>query len=149
MNGRPIARVGIAALLVATAAAQDYAIDWFKVAGGGGTSSGGAFTLTGTIGQADAAPPVSGGAFVLSGGFWGGVVAVQAEGAPALVVARNQNGSVTVSWPSPSTGWSLQRSDALSEGGWGPAPETVADDGAQKSVTVVSTVGFKFYRLAR
>jgi hypothetical protein len=139
----------VAGLWAMGAGAQDYAIDRFKVAGGGGTSSGGAFSLTGTIGQPDAAAPVSGGAFVLSGGFWGGVAAVQTEGAPLLTITRNPNGSVAVSWPSPSAGWSLQRSDALSDGGWAPAPETVADDGARKSVTVVSPVGFRFYRLTR
>jgi hypothetical protein len=41
--------------------------------GGGGTSSGGAYTLSGTIGQADASSPMSGGAYTLTGGFWAGV----------------------------------------------------------------------------
>ena len=39
--------------------------------GGGGISSGGGFSLTGTIGQSDAAQQVSTGAtFALAGGFW-------------------------------------------------------------------------------
>lgn len=42
---------------------------WNTLDGGGGTSSGGAFGLSGTIGQADA-EEMSGGAFVLRGGFW-------------------------------------------------------------------------------
>src|SRR5580765_2937247 len=51
--------------------AQTYAIDWFSIDGGGGTSSGGAFSLSGTIGQPDANPqPMSGGNFSLIGGFW-------------------------------------------------------------------------------
>lgn len=40
--------------------------------GGGGTSSGGTFTLHGTTGQPDAAPTLIGGNFTLTGGFWGG-----------------------------------------------------------------------------
>lgn len=43
---------------------------------GGGSSSGGEFTLTGTIGQADASgPTASGGGFRLSGGLWPGSIA--------------------------------------------------------------------------
>lgn len=42
------------------------------IASGGGTSSGGDFTIAGTIGQADADPlqPSSGGDFAIAGGFW-------------------------------------------------------------------------------
>lgn len=45
------------------------------IAGGGGTSSGGAHALQGTIGQADADPlqPSSGGVFTVTGGFWPGI----------------------------------------------------------------------------
>ena len=46
------------------------AIDWYSIDGGGGISSGGIFTVSGTIGQADAGPPVmTGGIFTLTGGF--------------------------------------------------------------------------------
>ena len=38
---------------------------------GGGLSSGGEFSLTGTIGQPDSDPRIStGGEFALAGGFW-------------------------------------------------------------------------------
>ncbi len=50
-----------------------YTIDTFTIDGGGGTSSGGVYTLSGTIGQHDAAAPTQGGAYTLTGGFWGGV----------------------------------------------------------------------------
>ena len=43
------------------------------VAGGGGSSSGGALTVRGTFGQPDASAGVmSGGAFIVAGGFWPG-----------------------------------------------------------------------------
>lgn len=45
------------------------------IAGGGGTSSGGTFTLDGTIGQSAAGTTSTGGDFSLTGGFWGGVAA--------------------------------------------------------------------------
>ena len=37
--------------LQSSAFAQTYSIDWYKVAGGGGTSTGGVYSVSGTIGQ--------------------------------------------------------------------------------------------------
>ena len=42
------------------------------IAGGGDRSSGGAFTLDGTIGQSIAGANSTGGTFALGSGFWGG-----------------------------------------------------------------------------
>jgi hypothetical protein len=56
--------------LTASAHAQSYAITWWTVDGGGGTSTGGGYTLSGTIGQPDAGV-LSGGGYTLTGGFWG------------------------------------------------------------------------------
>ena len=61
-------------LLVVSAAATahgDYALEWYTIDGGGGRSSGGPYTLTGTIGQPDAAYS-AGGQYELLGGFWPG-----------------------------------------------------------------------------
>lgn len=53
----------------------DFAIDWYTIDGGGGTSTGADFSLTGTIGQFDAAPGgAQAGGYTLVGGFWGGSV---------------------------------------------------------------------------
>lgn len=46
-------------------------ISWWTVDGGGGTSEGGSFALSGTAGQPDAGT-MSGGLYALSGGFWSG-----------------------------------------------------------------------------
>jgi len=56
---------------VASAASGQYELSWYTIDGGGGQSSGGAYTLTGTIGQPDAAWS-SGGKYELLGGFWPG-----------------------------------------------------------------------------
>ncbi len=60
-----------AGMALATAAlAADLAIDWHTVDGGGVMqSSGGGFTLDGSIGQADAGI-MTGGGFQMTGGFW-------------------------------------------------------------------------------
>lgn len=50
---------------------DDYVLSWSTIDGGGGTSSGGPYVLTGTIGQPDAAWS-AGGNFELLGGFWPG-----------------------------------------------------------------------------
>jgi hypothetical protein len=53
-----------------------YDLSWSTVDGGGGTSTGGNYELSGTIGQPDAgspASPMSGGNYELVGGFWAGI----------------------------------------------------------------------------
>ena len=58
----PLATIGVFA--------QDYAIDWYTMDGGGETfSTGGSYELSGTIGQPDAGY-MTGGEFELAGGFW-------------------------------------------------------------------------------
>lgn len=54
-----------------SAAAQTFSEPWHTVDGGGVMfSGGGPFSPGGSIGQADAGPLMTGGAFALSGGFW-------------------------------------------------------------------------------
>lgn len=63
------------AALAQTEGAPTYAIDSYTIDGGGGTSTGGSFSLSGTVGQPDASPVAStGGVFSMAGGFWGGGV---------------------------------------------------------------------------
>ena len=49
----------------------DFELNWFTVDSGGGTSQGGDFSISGTIGQPDPGSSMAGGDFELSGGFWG------------------------------------------------------------------------------
>ncbi len=67
----------------ASTAAQitDFANRRYVIASGGGSSSGGSFAISGTIGQADADPlqPSTGGTFAITGGFWG-TAAAQTDG---------------------------------------------------------------------
>jgi hypothetical protein len=57
------------------AAHAQFTIPWSTIdAGGGGPLSGGAFTLSGTIGQPDAAEPLTAGALRLTGGYWPGTL---------------------------------------------------------------------------
>ncbi len=71
----PIARLAISTILLVALAESSangqYELSWYTIDGGGGRSSGGDFTLTGTIGQPDAAYS-AGGSYELLGGFWPG-----------------------------------------------------------------------------
>ena len=107
------------ALCVTTdAMAQSYSIDWHKVAGGGGTSTGGTYQVSGTIGQPDAGTPMTGGNYSLTGGFWA-LYAVQSAGAPVLTITYSGGTTAVVSWPLSVTGWTLQTNNNLSTGTWG------------------------------
>lgn len=75
---RPHVRGLLLALIAAVPAvslAGTYDLTWNTIDGGGGGSTGGAYAVSGTIGQPDAqVPPImSGGTYQLSGGFWAGV----------------------------------------------------------------------------
>ena len=67
-----------------------YNLEWNTIDGGGGTVSGGIYSLSGTVGQADAAAVMTGGAYTLSGGFWAGA----SPGGPVYLpmVRRNSSG---------------------------------------------------------
>jgi len=52
---------------------------------------------------------MNGGNYSIAGGFWGIIAAVQTPGAPLLAIRRTSTNTVAVSWPSPSTGFTLQQ----------------------------------------
>jgi hypothetical protein len=58
-------------LIAASIVNADYSIRWYTIDGGSGTSSGGPYKISGTIGQPDAGYH-SGGLYELLGGFWVG-----------------------------------------------------------------------------
>ena len=133
-------------LLVAAAVdAQQYSVDWYKISGGGGTSTGGVFTVSGTIGQPDASSAMTGGNYSVTGGFWSLISVVQTAGAPALNITH-AGASVIVSWPYPSTGWTLQQNPDLTPGNWSTSGG-IANDGTNNFITLTSPMGKLFYRL--
>jgi hypothetical protein len=123
--------------------AQPYSIDWYKIAGGGGTSTGGVYSVSGTIGQPDASPnnAMSGGGYSLTGGFWS-LYAVQTPGAPLLTITYANNQAI-VSWPSSATGWTLQTNSSLVASNWGNYLGQVVNN----TVTNAPPKGNLFYRL--
>jgi hypothetical protein len=141
---------GIAGLLLAftlsAAQAQTYSIDWSTVDGGGGTSTGGVYSVSGTIGQPDAGK-LSGGNFTLEGGFWGVIAAVQTPGAPYLWVMRTETNTVCVWWAVSATSWQLQVTTNLVTGGSAWSGCSYVTNGANCVYVESPPLGNKFYRL--
>jgi|ERR1051326_27164 hypothetical protein len=128
------------------ASAQSYSIDWFTIDGGGGTSTGGVYSVSGTIGQPDAGH-MSGGNFTIDGGFWGIIAAVQSPGAPLLRVFLTATNTVVVAWPAPSTGFSLQQNTNLNASVWGSVTNAVNVVGSENQIVIAPPLGNHFYRL--
>ena len=130
--------IALTFVLPSLVAAQQYSIDWYTIAGGGGTSTGGSYSLSGTIGQATAADwSGANGRFALTG-FW----AIQRPGAPALTVNPASAGQITISWAPNMPGWILQESPSLTSPAW-----TNAAIGSTNPATVPTTGGQKYFRL--
>lgn len=129
--------------LAASAVLAQYSLDWFKIAGGAGTSTGGVYSVSGTLGQHDAGGPMTNGPYSLVGGFWALPVLVQTPGAPTLAIALNpQLSTITLSWTPPTPGFTLQSTDSLSPINWVNAPS-----GTNNPATVPATLPARFYRL--
>lgn len=76
-----LAALALPAALTLAQSGGGYDLSWNTVDGGGATfSTGGDYSLGGTAGQAEAGT-LSNGAFMLSGGFWGGGLST---GPPAI-----------------------------------------------------------------
>ena len=125
-----------------------YSLDWHTVDGGGGTSTGGVYTVNGTIGQPDATTTaMTGGQYSLTGGFWV-IQAVQPPGAPLLSIFRTSTNTVAISWPSPSDGWTLQQNtNSISSVNWSNVTEMIHNDGTTRTLIVNPPTGNRFYRL--
>jgi hypothetical protein len=146
VGGRPcflgLQTVGLAFLLCSLRIqAAPYEISWFSVDGGGGTSTGGLYSVSGTIGQPDAGA-ATGGPYSLLGGFWS-LLAVQQTGLPTLII-KPAGTNVILSWSTNSTGFVLQASSGITPPSWADAPS-----GTNNPVTVPATGLARFYRLRK
>lgn len=130
--------------LACAAHAQTYSIDWYKVAGGGGTSSNTTYSLAGTIGQADAGGAMTAGGYTVTGGFWSMISVVQTPGAPLLQIT-NAGAKVIVYWSPSATGFTLQTNSNPATTNWVNYTGTVINN----AVTNASPAVKLFYRLKK
>jgi hypothetical protein len=122
--------------------AQSYSVDWFTIDGGGGTSTGGVYSVSGTIGQPDAGGPMTNGQYAVTGGFWALPTAIQVTGAPILAIVPATPGNATLSWTPATAGFVLQETLSLSPTNWVNSPS-----GSTNPITVPAILPTKFYRL--
>jgi hypothetical protein len=126
--------------------AASFSVDWFTIDGGGQTSTGGVYAVTGAIGQPEAGT-MSGGNFTVAGGFWGMATAVQPPEAPLLAINYSNSGAV-LSWPAGTSSFLLESATILTPTPvWSvvsPAPVTL---NGVNYVTNSVAAGNRFYRL--
>lgn len=123
-----------------------YDLTWFTIDGGGGASTGGVYTVSGTVGQPDAGV-LSGGNFTLAGGFW---AAVQTAGAPVLRAVLS-GGAVVISWDKPATGFVLEQTSGLPgpPASWSFVPFPYQTNATHIWITVPTPTGTTFFRLRK
>jgi hypothetical protein len=143
-------RLLVAFLLVPSVAAlaQSYSIDWSTIDGGGGTSTGGVYSVSGTVGQSDAGA-MNGGSYSLTGGFWSIIAAVQTPGAPYLSLLRTSTNTICVWWPVSETTWQLQATANLVNSGSIWLPCSYVTNGVNCVFVESPPAGNRFYRLTK
>jgi hypothetical protein len=127
-------------LFGSAASAQNFSVDWFTVDGAGG------FSVSGTIGQADAGF-MSGDGYAVVGGFW----SFAATETLSLAVSNSQTG-VVVYWVRPAYNWVLDESPVLLGSPphpWTMVPFPYETNATHIFVTIPAPVGNKFYRLRK
>ena len=134
----------ILALLLSASAtsAQSYSIDWSTIDGGSSTSTGGVYSVSGTIGQPDAGGSMTNGQYSVTGGFWALPQAVQITGTPTLTIVPATPGNATISWSPSTLGFILQETLSLSPTNW-----VNSASGATNPITVPANTAARLYRL--
>jgi len=126
-----------AVLLGATTQAQDFGIDWLTIDGGGGVSAGSGYSITGTIGQPEAAT-MSRGRFTVRGGFWH----LASDCAPLLRIEPGAPGFLVLQWSPDCAGFILESTPTLASPAWTKEPS-----GSTNIVAIPLAGASKFYRL--
>jgi len=147
---KPAATIPVVVLSILSAlsvAAQEFRVEWFTLDDGGGTSSGGLYSIGGTIGQQDAGW-MSGGDYALEGGFWSIAGMLHPGEPPLLRITLGVPNSVIISWPAPAPGWVLQQSSSAGpSASWADIGTSVVVNGPDNTVRQSLADGSRFYRL--
>jgi hypothetical protein len=149
MNTNLLASLALATgLLVPTRLSAQFAIDWFTVEGGGGTSGGGAYQLSGTAGQPEATAWALETGLLLVGGFW----SIALEGPRLTIELLPDLRTLKVSWPRWASDYVLEQRVALPDVPEADWPTDVPTEGYQADachyyLLVPAASGTLFYRL--
>jgi hypothetical protein len=142
---------GLICLAFPAAAQGQFKIVDSVIAGGGITlSEGGAYALSGTIGQ-PFTETLRSGNFTVAGGFWGVAVAIQRANMPLLEIVRAGN-TLILSWPVEASLPIVQleeRASLATPARWTLVPQTQIVISGENRVTIPVTFATRFYRLTR
>jgi hypothetical protein len=92
---------------------------------------------------------MAGGDFILTGGFWSLLSAVQTPGAPLLTITLTATNTAVVSWPLSATGFLLQQNSSLHSTNWMPVPGPFATNGESQQIIISHPQGQRYFRLVR
>ena len=145
-TGLKIILLALSLMALVARAQTNYTIDWFTIDGGGGTSTGGVYAVSGTIGQPDASGAMTGGNYSLTGGFWSLIAVVQTAGLPNLTITFVGPNSVVVSWLDAGS-YTLQTNNNLNTSNWLGYGGTINTVNGTNSATVTPPTGNLFFRL--
>jgi hypothetical protein len=124
-----------------------YTLEAVAIDGGGGTSSGGSYVLSGTMGQ-PAAGTLAGGNYVVQSGFWS-ILATPEPSDPPVLQIDVSGPTVILSWPDPYASFHLQESSSLSSPSWTDV-DAIPDTAAGRFEVPRSAIGTaRYYRLIR
>jgi hypothetical protein len=127
-------------------APAQYALNWFTIDSGGGTSTGGVYSVNCAIGQ-PVAGAMSGGPYSVAGGFLSLVSVVQSPGAPLLSLMRS-NDSVVVRWPRSAIGFQLEQTPTLSiSNSWLLVPPPYGSNATSFQFMISSPTNRMYFRL--
>jgi len=134
--------------LTAGAWAQSYSVDWHTVAGGGGTSTAGVYSVSSTIGQHQAGTSMTGGGYDLAGGFWALFATPPTTSSPStLNIFLTETNTVVIAWSATSSGGTVQQATDLGSGTWSPLTNVVNTVNGLNQIVLPSPSGDRFYRL--
>lgn len=145
-NLESILVASVLAILVPLASA-DIQLPWASLDGGGGSSGGSTFAISGTIGQFDAGRH-SGGNYSVEGGF-GNHVEKWLEPLPGLTISHSGS-NILITWPLPATGFRLEwSSEPDKTAPWTAVASPYATNATHISHSEPLTGGPRFYRLKK
>jgi len=128
---------------------QSFRIQNHVIAAGGEVSSGGSFTVTGSVAQSAGHNASAGSQFSVTAGFWHAVTVIQTPGSPVLSLRRTDTG-YELSWDATAEGFVLQETQSLSgQIAWSSVldPPVLVD--GKNTVSFSSASGARFYRLRK
>lgn len=126
--------------------AGPYQLDWSTVDGGGGSSSSGRYRVTGSIGQPDAGQ-LSGGHYLVEGGFWCELPVVLNDGDVLLKIRRAPAvGYAELYWPIDVNSFAVEAANSLTSADWQLISEACVESATDHIVTVPIS-SYRYFRL--